>query len=319
MSVATVRRTRPGFRHKAMLYAGERGFLDGAVPFLREGIALGQPALVAVAPRKIARLREALGDDARHVHFEDMRRLGANPGRIISAWSDFVERTRADGRALRGIGEPIWAERSAAELVECHRHESLLNLAFADAEEFRLLCPYDTAALDPAVVAEAHRTHPLLSESGRIRESACFHGLEAAAEPWRIALPPAPARAVELVFAVRALAAARTVAARPGARAGLAPGRVDDLVLAVDELATNSVVHGGGRGTLRVWMDGDALVCEVRDGGRVDQPLAGRHRPREGEVGSYGLWIVNQVCDLVEQRSLPGGGNLVRLTMRRER
>jgi hypothetical protein len=37
------------------------------------------------------------------------------------------------------------------------------------------------------------------------------------------------------------------------------------LVLAVDEVATNSLRHGGGRGTLRIWRDADAVVCEVRD------------------------------------------------------
>jgi MEDS: MEthanogen/methylotroph, DcmR Sensory domain len=44
---------------------------------------------------------------------------------------------------LRGIGEPLFATRSADELVECQRHEALLNLAFQDAPGFWLLCPYD--------------------------------------------------------------------------------------------------------------------------------------------------------------------------------
>jgi anti-sigma regulatory factor (Ser/Thr protein kinase) len=303
-----------GFRHEAMLYEGEHGFMEEALPFLREGIARDEPALVAVAPERIALLREALGPrDARHVRFEDMRRIGANPARIIPAWHEFV--TRSGGRPLRGIGEPVWAERSAAELAECHRHESLLNVAFADAPDFRLLCPYDTAALDPLVVEEARRSHPLVSERGRVGESGCFHGLEAAAEPCSAPLPPAPAWADELAIDARGLPVVRAAVTRHAVRAGLAPGRIEDLVLAVNELATNSVVHGGGCGVLRVWRaDSGALVCEVRDDGTLADPLAGRRRPGD-ETGGCGLWLVNQLCDLVQQRTPAGGGNVVRVTM----
>ena len=78
-------------------------------------------------------------------------------------------RTRlARGRRLRGIGEPIWADRSPDELVECQRHEALLNLAFADAGDFWLLCPYDVDALDPDVIAEAHHSHPAVVADWRV-------------------------------------------------------------------------------------------------------------------------------------------------------
>ena len=80
---------------------------------------------------------------------------GANPACIIPAWREFVDEHAAASRALRGIGEPIWPDRTSAELVECQRHESLLNLAFAGTRSFHLLCPYDTEALDAAVIEEA--------------------------------------------------------------------------------------------------------------------------------------------------------------------
>ena len=47
---------------------------------------------------------------------------------------------------MRGIGEPIWADRSPTELIECQCHEALLNVAFAAAGDFHLICPYDTDA-----------------------------------------------------------------------------------------------------------------------------------------------------------------------------
>src|SRR5215213_6382269 len=79
-----------GFRHEAMLYAGEQGFVKGALRFLREGVARREPALVIVSARKIALLRDALGADAAHVRFDDIADVGANPARIIPTWTAFV-------------------------------------------------------------------------------------------------------------------------------------------------------------------------------------------------------------------------------------
>ena len=103
--------------------------------------------------------------------------------------------------------------------------------------------------------------------------------------------------------------------ARQAAAAGLEASRCDDLVLAVNEVATNSLRHGGGRGVLRAWRDAGALVCEVRDRGRIDAPLAGRERPVRGQVGGYGMWLANQLCELVQVRSF-ATGSVVRLHVR---
>jgi anti-sigma regulatory factor (Ser/Thr protein kinase) len=307
----------PGFRHEAMLYAGEQGFVEGALRFLREAVARDEPTLVVVSAPKVELLREALGADAAHVRFDDMAQVGGNPARIIPAWSAFLRERGAARRPLRGIGEPIGAERSAAELFECHRHESLLNLAFADAHAFRLLCPYDTEALDPSVVAHARCTHPLVQDpDGSVHASTAFHGLAAAAEPCRAPLPPIPADAQTIPILAAGLASLRAAVARRGARAGMTPERREDLVLAISELATNSILHGGGAGTLTIWETSSALVCEVTDAGRIDHPLAGRELPAPGQVGRYGLWLVNRLCDLVEQRTL-SHGNLVRVSMAR--
>jgi anti-sigma regulatory factor (Ser/Thr protein kinase) len=91
------------------------------------------------------------------------------------------------------------------------------------------------------------------------------------------------------------------------AAAGLGARRIADLAFSVNEVASNSVRHGGGAGTVRFWSGGSGVVCEVRDGGRFDRPLAGRKRPVSDQVGGWGLWLANQLCELVEVRSLPEG------------
>jgi anti-sigma regulatory factor (Ser/Thr protein kinase) len=302
------------FRHEALLYAGDEGFVAGTVPFIRDGVAAGEPILVVVDAAKLERLRAELNGDAEHVEFADMAAVGANPGRIIAAWREFVDRHAGSGRRLRGIGEPINPGRRGAELVECHRHEELLNLAFADADGFWLVCPYDTEALDPEVVARAQTTHPVLREGAVSRESGRYDR-EAPAMASSDPLPEPSTAPAELPVAGGALARVRAFVRHHAAAAGLSARRQDDLALAVTETAANSIRHGGGEGVLRVWREPDALVCEMRDAGRLDQPLAGRLPPPRANVGGYGLWLVTQVCDLVQLRAF-AEGSVVRMHMR---
>jgi anti-sigma regulatory factor (Ser/Thr protein kinase) len=302
------------FRHEALFYAGRDDFVRQAAQFLRDAVAAQEPALVVVDAPKIDLLREELDGAAADVCFADMADIGANPARIIPAWREFVDRHAGSNRRLRGIGEPIWPGRTAAQLAECERHESLLNLAFAGGRSWWLLCPYDTEALDPVVLEEARRTHPLVLEDGVHEPSDAYYGLDAIAAPFAHPLPEPPEPVTEVTFESGPLGALRSFVAREAAEAGLGEARAADLVLAVHELATNSLRHGGGRGTLRVWREPGALACEVRDRGRIDQPLVGRERPAGTRPDGRGLWLANQLCDLVQIRCFPTG-SVVRLHM----
>jgi anti-sigma regulatory factor (Ser/Thr protein kinase) len=302
------------FQHEALLYEGPEGFLAGTLPFLEEGLEAGEPMLVAVGAPKIERLKAALGGGADRVDFVDMAVLGRNPGRIIPAWREFLGRS-GDG-PVRGIGEPIWAGRDAAEMVECQLHESLLNVAFADVEGFRLLCPYDTTALEPGVVHEACSSHPLIADAAGTRPSRQYRGDDDLLVPFDAPLPAPPAVAELVAFDGAVLEPARRAVAAHARAAGLVHEQVEDLMLAVSEVAANSVRHGGGHGLLRVWRDDAGLVCEVRDSGRIRDPLAGRARPDLEQLGGWGLWLAHQLCDLVQLRS-DADGTVVRLLMRR--
>lgn len=306
------------FSHEALLYAGVDDFLAQMVPFLREGANAGEPTLVVVDEHKIDQLRESLDDDADAIVFADMADVGANPARIIAAWHRFVADQGALGRPLRGVGEPIWSGRTADELVECQRHESLLNLAFADAPSFRLVCPYDIESLPAEVIDEARRTHPVVAHGGDGRASTDYMGLDALVAPFDRPLTPAPPDRAQLAFDGDRLGAVRRFVIREAQRARLDEARADALVVAVNELATNSVRHGGGGGTAAMWSTDDALLCEIRDRGRIVDPLAGRLAPDVSELGGRGLWIVNQLCDLVQVRTNEDG-TVVRVHMYRAR
>jgi anti-sigma regulatory factor (Ser/Thr protein kinase) len=311
----TDKRREGGFHHQTLFYSGEDGFLTGTVPFIENGLCAEEPVLVAVSRAKITLLEEALGEDAQRVTFADMRVLGSNPARIIPAWRTFLQDRAPDGRPVRGIGEPIWAGRTAAELTECQRHESLLNVAFDDGQAWQLLCPYDVDALDDDVIEAAHRSHPVVSEDGVSRGSSAYATLEDGWRPFEgsLSAPSSPAR--ELEFTAAELGAVRRCVAGTAAACPMRDERVDDLVLAVNELASNSIHHGGGHGMMRMWREGDSLLCEVSDGGRISEPLVGRVHPRPDQWSGRGLWLANQLCDLVQIRS-SDAGSVVRLHMR---
>ena len=296
------------FRHEAVFYAGPEAFLDRVAPFVEEGVAAGEPVMVALEAPKLRALSERLGSTAERVELVDMGDVGHNPACIIPAWRDFVA-----GRtgALRGVGEPIWPGRSPAELVECQCHEQLLNPAFADTDGFHLVCPYDAAHLDRDVIEEAERSHPWVGAA----ESARYRGAEGPPPQLSAPLPDPPGQPAEHAITWETLSGIRALVAEKARQAGVSEQRAGDLVLATHEVAINSIRHGGGEGTLRVWHEDDMVVCEVRDRGRLDQPLAGRSRPELENGGGWGLWLANQLCDLVQIRTLPDG-NVVRLLLR---
>jgi anti-sigma regulatory factor (Ser/Thr protein kinase) len=306
------------FRHEALLYAGVDDFVISTSSFIRDGLASDEPTLVVVSAKKIEMLQDSLGRDAQAVLFADMNNVGLNPARIIPAWRDFVAEHGVDGRRLRGIGEPIWKGRGPAELVESQRHEALLNVAFAGGQAWYLLCPYDTESLKPEVVEEAFRSHPFTSHSSNGKaESPHYVGLEVESVPFNVPLPEPLGEPPEFTFQAGPIGGLRRLVAWHALDAGLSSAKTSDLVLAVTEVAGNSLKHGGGEGVLRIWQDPATLYCEVRDNGYIRQPLVGREKPSLDTESGRGLWLVNQLCDLVQVRTNESG-SVVRLHMNRD-
>jgi anti-sigma regulatory factor (Ser/Thr protein kinase) len=121
-----------------------------------------------------------------------------------------------------------------------------------------------------------------------------------------------------MAFSLTDLGHVREAVARLAARSGMGHERIDDLTVAVNEVAINSLRHGGGGGVLRLWVEDAMVVCEVSDDGGTNDsalaPLIGRIRPRPGQEGGFGMWLVHQLCDLVQIRSC-NGGSVVRVQM----
>jgi len=166
------------------------------------------------------------------------------------------------------------------------------------------------------VLADAETTHPQLLGNGRTGVSPRYAGAAAALAIAARRLPSAPRGAEEVSFGAGGLPGLRRLVRERAVSAGLSGERAEDLTIAVNEAASNTVSHTRAPGTLRMWQDATAFVCEICDTGQILDPMAGRRPAAAAGNGGHGLHVVNQVCDLVELRTGPWG-TAVRMHMDR--
>ncbi len=301
--------TGPGLlRHVAFFYRDPAEYRAQTLGFARAGLARGEPLFIAVPAARV--LGEQLAGEPGEFLCSDITGVGRNPARIIPELRAFIDQHA--GRRVRVVGEPVWPGRSAAEICEVVRHEALVNLAFLQAQA-TIMCAYDVTRLTPAAISGARQTHPEhLAGDGRATATG------GPAAPWHVPpecdrpLPPPPASAQTLGYETD-LTPVRRLVESHARRSGLAADRVADLVLAVNEIAANTLGHTSSGGVLQVWHDEAEILCQVHDQGWIANPLAGRvKRPPDGR--GHGLFLVNQVCDLVEMRT-GQGSTTVRMHM----
>jgi anti-sigma regulatory factor (Ser/Thr protein kinase) len=295
------RATRPALIHEADFFSGTEDLLVRTVPFLREALAADEPTLVMLHPERAAALRAALGADAEGICFLD-KSPRYNPGSLIPKWRAFLAEQRRPW--VRGIDEPLRAGARTAEIAEAQLHERLLNEAFSGTGQGLLLrCLYDTDNFGARELGDARATHAVIG--GELPEAA----IHAVVGPDLFAggLPTPPPRAHREPFAgARSLAWTRRQVLVRARLAGLPPERSYDLVMAVNELVTNAITHGGGNGVLSIWQEEGHLVCDVHDRGRRDD-RTGRRTPSLTWHYGRGLWLVHSLCDLVQLRSSQSG------------
>ncbi len=294
-----------GLLHSALLYHDTEEFLAAAVSFLRIGLTRGEAVMAVLPGPRLDLLRTALGPMANAVRLLDMTEVGRNPGRILP-WvlQPFV--TEHPARRIRVIGEPIWPDRSPLEYPACVQHEALVNLALA-GRRITVLCPYDVSRLSPQALTDAMRTHPVLAVNGGWKPSDQYTSPERLLPIGNQPFAAPPATATPLVFDADRLPLVRQLVADRAHAAGFSPQRVAELQMAVNEVATNSIVHGPGHGSLLMWQEETHLVCQVSDEGHITDPLAGRILPPPHSGGGRGLALVHYLCDLVRIHSEPSG------------
>lgn len=283
------------------------------MPFIAEGLEQQQPVLVAVPGDRLDALVVALGDAAADVTTADMTDFGRNPGRILAGQFSFVE--RHSDRRVRIVAEPAYVGRTESEYLACMQHEALANIAFSGSD-ITGLCPYDASCLDQSVLDHVRLTHPGVWQGGS-RTHCPEYAVDAALDRCNQPLATSPAAVTHTVEHALHLAGARRCAERYGRLLGMAADRVADLLLITTELATNSLNHADGPCRLAFWYDDGFVICEARDTGHWDDPLAGRRPPGTGGVGPYGLFVVNAIADLLRTHT-SSAGTTVQAYLRRD-
>lgn len=293
------------FRHEALLYDDQDGFLAGTVRFVAEGLARDEPVLVALPPPGLATLRRALADrDAARVRMVDMSSAGRNPGRIMPGLLLRFASEHA-GEPFRVLGEPVWPGRDDLAYPACVQHEALINTVFA-GRAATIRCPYDARGLERRALTDAERTHPCLVTAAGTRVSERFGDPLVTAAAYNLPLPPPPAGATVLPVDAAGLGPLRQRVAETARAAGLPPDRIRDATIALNELAVNTVEHSSGPGRLAIWSRPGLLAGQLTDGGHITDPLAGRVPPAPGAISGRGLYAVQQACDLVRIHTVPG-------------
>lgn len=276
--------------HLAVPYSAPDDLVERLVPEIDGALAAGAPVLAVLDDPERVAVVAALGSGAQRVEFADPERVHAVPAFTVAVrWSRLARRA-VSGRALvvgqhlarPSLGPQHWARLDVA-----------IDVAI-DGLPVTVLCPCRD---EPAVLA----THPRLLTADGPRPSPGYR------PPPEVLLehpsPPPPdlgASDVELVFGVHELPRLRRRVAAAAASTGLDDDRVDDLVLAVNELATNCVEHGPGSGRLRLWLARGSVTAEVADRGRMDVPFPGLVHPSVTGDRGRGLWLASELTDVLQ-------------------
>lgn len=308
--------TTQSLSHQALLYHTDAEFLAGAVPFLQSGLAQGDQVLVVTSPATAESLHTALGEAAGgRVEFAEARDWCTAPSWTMMAYQHYVDTHRGSYHPrVRVLGEPVWNGRCAAELTELARYESLINIVFAEVP-VSFLCAYDAQQLDQPILDQAWHTHPgLVTASGARASPDYLSPADYSAECDREPLGE-PMRTLDEHPVTRdSLTSLRRAIHLEARRIGLGSERAEEFLMAVNEIASNALQHGGGSRHLRLWDEGRKLVCEVTNQeGHIDQPFPGHLPPETAPRGGRGLWMVRPLCEVVQIRSHQNGGCTVRV------
>lgn len=290
-----------------MFYHGRDELLAEVSGFIEDGLAAAHLTVALFPGETLEPLRSRFGAVGDRVRFEDIAVAGRNPARLLPILQELVDRHR---EPVRMIGQMVWPGRSEAELTEVMHHESLVNLMLATTEAL-IVCAYDRQELAETTLEDVRRVHPQIATTSRELHESLDYVAEASFLGNGLDRPNPP---VEEIAVTVDLADLRQRVASSRLTAPLSRRRREDFVLAVNEAAANALEYGQAPRVARLWRNGASVIAEVMAGGSIDDPLVGRRRPDPRAQRGRGLWIVNQLCDLVQLRQ-DGPSTRLRLYM----
>lgn len=286
----------PKLVHAAAYHSSRTDLLAQLVPLVEQALVRDEQVALSLQEDTEAALRTELGAGAPlHVL---ARPVDAGSGQTVA-----LQR----GRELReltlrgpvtvltehqpdldGPDGSFWTELDAA-----------VNVALAELP-VRMTCFFPELPLHQCVLDGAAENHPHVLVRGDLRANARHRAPREVLTSHPVT-PPLLLGVPDVTVSFRSwqLQDVRRAVRDIAGAAGFTDDRTEDVVLAVNEVATNAVEHGGPAAELHVWATGGGLVCEVHDTGALADPLPGMASPHPSEPRGRGLWIARQLCDLL--------------------
>lgn len=299
MRIETTRRAQSvRLEHAVAFHGSDADLLLQLVPLVTAGLERGEPVAVALQPSTEEALHVALNGAAGLIVLSQPEGPDAGSGQTVAARRarELRELTLSTGgpvtvltehtSRLDGVDGSFWTELDAA-----------LNVALEELP-VRLTCFFPELPLHLEILQGARHNHPLLLSDGRVRQNPdhrCPRDvLIARPAPAPVLLGPPDVR---VRFTAWQLHEVRWAAEQALLSSGCGSERAEDIVLAINEVATNAVEHGANEAELCLWLSGNGLVCEVHDTGTLRDPLPGLQPPHPSHPRGHGLWIARQLCD----------------------
>ena len=289
-------------RHNAFVYESDDQYVGRAVPFLREGLQAGEGAVVAHTKSGMAIMRDALGPDAAHVTFVDVSSAYTRPARTLAAYHEVYARQLAKTPRLRAVADVQFGP-DPGEWDVWTGYEAVFNRSFGHLPAW-VLCSYDANGTPDPIIEGVWQTHPEVVDGDAWTPSTLYDDPDRLLR--RITQAPEHLLGLRSLGAARDAPAVRERVAPEVTAARLGETKTLEVLLAVTEVATNALTHGGGIEDVRVGLARGRFVCEIVDRGPgFDDPAAGYLAPRAG-VGR-GLWVARQLTWRLELFRSPAG------------
>ena len=288
----------PRLRHSVAFHDSDAELMAQLLDVVTAALRTGEPLALALRPTTDRELRSALGGLPDAVQLARPGGLDGPSGQTLAArWArELRTMTSAAQRPVSVVAEH-WGAYDGADGGFWTELDAAANIALSDLP-VAMTCFYPTFPLHGSVLDGARRNHRLLLQGGRLLDNADYvpphEVLRATPAPAPLLLGPPDLRRS---FGAWALNEVRSDVEEAMQEAGFGHDRTEDVVVAVNEIATNAVEHGPGDAELCLWTDQEGLVVEVHDRGTLSNPLPGLVAPHPAEPRGRGVWIARQLCD----------------------
>lgn len=299
------------FVHAALIVDSDDSLRVKLLPSLRWLVDQGEAVLMVVGPGTERVVRAELGVLAERLEWAVASGFYQRLGFTFDEFRRYLAAQHRAGRRVHVIAEPdVVSEDGPVDRTAAYlSYESMCNVAYADYG-CPVTCLWDSRRHAPPTIENVRSVHNHEVTVNGHAPNAGFVTTDdylAGRNDVRLPAPPVTTALDLTLTHLGALSDVRAAVTAWARVESFDESAASDVVLAVDEVATNGLVHGEAPVRLRAWRRARTLFVQVDDaGGRSLPPDAGYRPPPVGVPGGRGMWLARQLADVVTVHT--GGG-----------